>query len=501
MRLRLIFALVICPLLGASSSFAQNFTAVSGTIVDPNGLPYSNCNITAELVPAGTNPSIGGAAIGGLNRANCDVNGAFSMTLGSNAVILPGGTQWKFTVNEQPGIPPPAGFGPQSFNTVITISGASQNISVALAVPALALARVGAGGTLGGVTAYDAAFRPNGAIGTNWTVTSNALNISTNQIIGTSNGINAAFWSVNSFSPLQFSQASIPTLNGTTDLPGVTVLAQSSGANFFDCVENSTTLFLRRVVNGVPTTLNSVASAGAAFDALRLENWPNGNLICYKNGLSQLTAVDTTFSAGSPGLEIVGNVATVQHWRAGNLYLWGCSTVTPATVAANTAADQNLLSCIVPAFGTGFPANTLRVQLAGVFSTPAASTTAVTVKLKLCTVAGCGSGSVMTLASITSSALGGIQVTNNPFDLRVFASSADNVGGMESHGNLTIDLSAAATAAQSVFGDNNTAVIPGGFSLGAPLFLQTTVAFSVASASNSCTARQLTIQNTAWPVP
>lgn len=142
MRLRLIFALIVCVLLGASSSFAQNFTSVSGTIVDPNGLPYSNCNITAELVPAGTNPTIGGAAIGGLNRANCDVNGTFSMTLGSNAVIVPGATQWKFTVNEQPGISPPEGFGPQSFVVTLTISGASQSISTQLNAAALALGRL-----------------------------------------------------------------------------------------------------------------------------------------------------------------------------------------------------------------------------------------------------------------------------------------------------------------------------------------------------------------------
>lgn len=119
---------------------AQNFTSVSGTITDPNGIPYANCNITAELVPTGNNPTIGGAAIGGLNRASCDGNGTFSMTLGSNTVIQPGGTQWKFTVTET-GAPPPIGTGPQSFVVTSTITGATQSLTTTLSAAAPSLSR------------------------------------------------------------------------------------------------------------------------------------------------------------------------------------------------------------------------------------------------------------------------------------------------------------------------------------------------------------------------
>jgi hypothetical protein len=128
---------------------AQNFTTVNATIVDPNGLPYSNATVQAQIVPAGTAPSIGGLQIAGYTRATADVNGTFSMTLGSNAVITPGGTQWQFTVNEQPGIPPPAGTGPQSFTVTLTISGASQSISANLSAVAPSLSRTAIpGGTL-----------------------------------------------------------------------------------------------------------------------------------------------------------------------------------------------------------------------------------------------------------------------------------------------------------------------------------------------------------------
>src|SRR5260370_1236212 len=78
---------------------------------------------------------------------------------------------------------------------------------------------------------YDNATRANGAIGANWTIQQNGLNIASNQIQGTSSGSsNTGYWNANSFSPVQFAQATITALNGTTDFPGVTVLASGTGA-------------------------------------------------------------------------------------------------------------------------------------------------------------------------------------------------------------------------------------------------------------------------------
>jgi hypothetical protein len=495
---RFIFALV-CAVLAASSALGQNFTAVSGTIVDPNGLPYSNCAITAELVPSGTNPTIGGASIGGLNRASCDVNGVFSMTLGSNAVILPGGTQWKFTVNESPGIPPPGGFGPQSFVATLTISGASQDISASLAVPALALGRSGAAGPVGGigVTAQDFFIRANGPIGSNWSKNGNGLTITGNNVTGAAAGqASSSFWVANSFTPIQFSQWAAVTLNGTTDSLGPTILNQANGANYYDCVENTTTLTMRKVVNGVPSTLASTSITGQKFDTIRLEIWPGSILVCNLNFNPLLTASDSTFTLGSPGIEVIGNVATGGQWIAGNIsgHGWRCTLLTPVTVNANVTADQNLFSCPLPPSGFAGPTQPLRVYLAGVYSTPAASTAAINVKAEVCAVSGCGSGTVVPFVSITSAALGGIQATNNPFTLEVISSTIPSTGlnTFEVHGKLSIGLSASQSAAQAVFADNNTAPI-GGLNVLNQLFLQITIAFSSASASNSATARALIV--------
>lgn len=172
-------------------------------------------------------------------------------------------------------------------------------------------------------SAYDNATRANGAIGGNWTTQQNGLNIASNQIQGTSGASsNAGFWNANPFSTVQFSQATITALNGTSDFPGVTVLASGTGSSstYYDCVENSTTIFMQRVVNAGTTSLTSAASTGAIGDLLRLEVAPGGALTCFKNGSVALTATDTQITSGAPGLLISGNVATEKNWSGGNLH-------------------------------------------------------------------------------------------------------------------------------------------------------------------------------------
>jgi hypothetical protein len=166
--------------------------------------------------------------------------------------------------------------------------------------------------------------------------------------------------------------------------------------------------------------------------------------------------------------------------------------ITPVTVNANVATDQNGMAITITAGALNSVSRTLLIQLAGVYSTPAASTTTLTHKLKLCTVSGCGSGTVITLASWTTSALGGIQATNNPYNCTVNSSTqtAGATAAFEAHGNLTIDLAALASAAEGVFADNNTATV-GTIDSTAQLFLQHTIAFSAASGSNSATDRQM----------
>src|SRR6266849_1632175 len=154
-------------------------------------------------------------------------------------------------------------------------------------------------------SAYDNATRANGAIGANWTLTNNV-----------------AYWSASLFSASQFSQVTLTALNGTTDFPGVAVLLSGSGASTqgYNCVEDTTNIFIPRISGTSNTTLTSAATTGAAGDILRLEVAPGGVLTCYKNGVSTLTTTDTTYTSGQPGLFLFGTTATSKNWSGGNLH-------------------------------------------------------------------------------------------------------------------------------------------------------------------------------------
>ena len=172
-------------------------------------------------------------------------------------------------------------------------------------------------------SAYDNATRATGAIGSNWTVTNNGINISSNNFVGTvSNANDVAYWAVNTFGAPQFSQVTLTALNGTTDFPGTAVLLSGSGGatHGYSCVEDTTNIFIQKITGTANTTLTSAATTGAAGDILRLEADSAGNLTCYKNGVSTLTLNDTTYTSGSPGLFLFGTVATSKNWSGGNLH-------------------------------------------------------------------------------------------------------------------------------------------------------------------------------------
>jgi len=125
---------------------AAQFTTVSGTVVDPNGLPYANGTITAALVSSSSpkftatnQPYTPPTQPVGLSSA-----GSFVMNLADNTQLTPGGTTWNFTVSCAAGcVPPVFGTGPVTFTiTGVTISGASQSITGALTAAAPALTAV-----------------------------------------------------------------------------------------------------------------------------------------------------------------------------------------------------------------------------------------------------------------------------------------------------------------------------------------------------------------------
>jgi hypothetical protein len=149
------FLTFLCFLL--PSSLRAQTTLVTGTVVDPNGLPYSGAQLKAQLSLAGASVT-GQPTVTVSSQAQCISAGAgnapcqvpFSGTAGpvtldnsgnipggginlqTNSLITPAGTTWTISVTISPGITPPAGTGPQSFSVALTIAGATQDIGAAL---------------------------------------------------------------------------------------------------------------------------------------------------------------------------------------------------------------------------------------------------------------------------------------------------------------------------------------------------------------------------------
>lgn len=136
-------------LLLAAPAAAQNFTIVSATVVDPHGIPYANGTVSALLITNGVTPLLNGNPFSGSSGpANLSSTGSFTMQLASNTAIVPSTLKWQFTVCSAAGTVNPAiGTGPQCFTTLITISGATQNLSTTLSALAPALTIPVAGGS------------------------------------------------------------------------------------------------------------------------------------------------------------------------------------------------------------------------------------------------------------------------------------------------------------------------------------------------------------------
>lgn len=160
--------------------------------------------------------------------------------------------------------------------------------------------------------------------------------------------------------------------------------------------------------------------------------------------------------------------------------------ITPVTANANSTSDQALQEVALPA---GF-LNTLKQQTilnsSGIFTIAVAQTPTLTFKAKLCTVSGCGSGTVVTLASIVTAAT--VAATNNPWNMTLSAgtSATGATGTLIVHGFAAVDIGALATAAESVYNDANTAV-SSTIDLTAALFVDWTVTTSTGSAGNTFT--------------
>ena len=170
--------------------------------------------------------------------------------------------------------------------------------------------------------------------------------------------------------------------------------------------------------------------------------------------------------------------------------------VTPVTVNTNTTAEQTLMEVSVSAGYFDTTGVSYDFFGAGTYVTQAAQTPTLTFKIKLCTVSGCGSGTVVPLSSILTTATVASIVNNNWSDtLHCSVTAAGATGNLECHGDLLVDLGALTATADSSFGDTNNAVSSPNIDLTAALFVDYSITFSTnAATANTMTQRLSTVK-------
>ena len=150
----------LLALLLLSLPAVAQFTSVTGTVTDPNGVPYGNGTIAPILVNnSGQSVTLNGQPYAPpIQATGLDSTGKFSLNLPANANLSPAGTKWNFWVCSALGtVNPSIGTGSQCFTLAspLTIAGATQDISTQLQAVALPLTKSGGASSVpfSGVTA------------------------------------------------------------------------------------------------------------------------------------------------------------------------------------------------------------------------------------------------------------------------------------------------------------------------------------------------------------
>ncbi len=175
--------------------------------------------------------------------------------------------------------------------------------------------------------------RADGGLGSNWSSSIGSMSIVSNKV-NYGSGVNAAYWSANSFTADQYSEITFSgTAESLTQCDGPAARANGSGDFYWVVKCSDNVLYVQRVIGGTPTLLTSCLDAVTTNDVLRLEVSGAGatvTLEVYINGsLSSCGTFSDTDGArilsGSPaisGYAYAGSApwgGAINAWAGGNL--------------------------------------------------------------------------------------------------------------------------------------------------------------------------------------
>lgn len=165
------------------------------------------------------------------------------------------------------------------------------------------------------------------------------------------------------------------------------------------------------------------------------------------------------------------------------------------TVNAAVSTDQNLMTLAIPAQGLNVVGKTIRVLGYGTYTTGASGAGTMTFKVKACTVAACGSGTVITLNTYGPTAAQTGSATNMPWNIKMdcttVATGASGTVMCNGWMNTTLGTTATAAGAPYLAQITGTSTVD----LTVAENIQVTIADSGASANNSFSQRHMILDN------
>lgn len=212
-----------------------------------------------------------------------------------------------------------------------------------------------------------------------------------------------------------------------------------------------------------------------------------GVITCTKTNNVAFATSATTDTTNATNITS-GNVSAARMVTA--LASLAVTNTTAVTVANPTAATDTILMALsIPASTFSTVGQPFMIHGSGVLTTTAASVPQVTISAKLCSVAGCGSGTVTPLAAIQSAALNTTAVTNASWNLNLIAIVTANGAScalmVKGAPGLTIETGATTATADSLYADSNTAASSPTQTCSNGLFIDFFVQQSTTGASNS----------------
>jgi hypothetical protein len=237
------------------------------------------------------------------------------------------------------------------------------------------------------------------------------------------------------------------------------------------------------------TTADSATTAGSATTATTAgalsgnpANCSAGSTaggIAANGAVEDCIAVPSLVASGNAGISFYNAGTATTAARSDHQHLpANIINQTPIGSATNNTAEQNLQAVTIPAGALNAAGRKVDIfssikRTSG--STSAATT--VTYRIKLCTVSGCGSGTVLTLVTVANTGAnttGGTAANaSDTIRAEILTVATGATGTLEGHGTGCIQLGLTAGGAATCFNDITTAV-SSTIDLTAQLFIQTT---------------------------